>query len=996
MIGRTISHYKVVVQIGAGGMGIVYEAEDLTLKRRVAIKTLKDLSSHGARLLKEAQAVSDIAHPNIATVYEYGETEEGQPYIVMELVKGKPLDEFIRDSHLNLYQIIEIVIKVAKALSAAHERGIIHRDIKPSNILIDDNHSVKVLDFGLSKQLREASEIPDPDVTQTMEGVILGTPLYLSPEQALGKSADKRSDIFSLGSLLYECITGRSPFYAAGVMEICAKIIRDDPTPPSKINPGIPADLDNAILKALAKKPGDRYQTMAVLIEDLDALKTDLVKKEIFLPRISQGPSHSISRRLRTSFADVLRYPYLKAAVFTLMAVVGIGVLLLWQSRQTYQANPEAQRWYDRGVAAFNDGAFFIAGNNFEKAVAADSSFAVANARYAEALAELGYLDRAREERDRANNIALFGLKSLPTGDKFRLQAINNTLLSNFKSAIENYQNLVDLAEGADKAQALLDIARAYERDQNQNKAIESYENALIHDPNSPAACLRLGVLFGRRLENDKSADYFARAESLYKVQNNSEGEIEVSYQRGLLIAGIADATEAQPDVEKALKKAEITEIAYQRVKCLLLMSRILRYSSRSDNAQQYAENAISLASQEHIDHLHVQGLLELGTVYLFRSKNDEAKAQYDEALRAARQYNIPITENRVLLQFGALNLRKHNADEALNYVNQVRNFFEQGNYKKDMLDLMSIEAQAITLKGDFNAALSIYNDLLTRAIDADDRSIRARAQKGVGTILAGQDELTRALPAIYESYSINNSLHKTYEAGFALILYADVLAELGRYREADTALDQADGLAQKNELLIRRIRLVRAKEAISKGTPALAIEICQKMIEADPKIESPSTLEGKSILALAYSRFGDKSRALETIEAIDPGSNKIEEKEVSGKIYMIRGEILLQNGRTDLALDAATKAQAIFKELEKPSFEWQAWALLAKAQTRLKQTDAAKASLANADVIFSTLAQKWGEDFKSYSARADIRGFRDCANSTHTPRTDGVTISCF
>lgn len=975
MIGRTISHYKIVAQIGVGGMGIVYEAEDLTLKRRVAIKTLKDLSSHGARLLTEAQAVSDIAHPSIATIYEYGETEEGQPYIIMELVRGKPLDEFIRDSHLNLFQIIEIIIKVASALSAAHERGIIHRDIKPSNILINVDHSVKVLDFGLAKQLQNtddtSSEGRDPDITQTMEGVILGTPLYLSPEQALGKSVDKRSDIFSLGALLYESVTDRSPFYAAGVMEICDRIKRDDPPPPSKINPGIPRDLDNAILKALAKKPGDRYQTMAELIEDLNVLQTDLVKKEIFLPKTSNGLSPSISQRLRTSFSDVLRYPYLKAAVFVLMAVVGIGAFLFWQSGKRYQSKPEAQYWYSKGETALNDGTFSSASKCFEEAIARDRTFVMAYARHAQALAELGYIGKAREERDRANNIAASSESSLSEEDKFRLQAINNTLLSDFPSAIKNYQELTNYAPGLAKAQSFLDLGRAYERNEDQGKAIESYQNAVAINPDLPSAHLRLGVLHGRRLEGGKSTDYFREAERLYEIQNNSEGQIEVSYQRGLLLSNIDDATKARDEIEKASTKAEIVNIPYQRIKCLLLMSRLLRSSSKLGNALPYADAAVSLSSQESIEDLRARSLLERGTVYLFQNEKDKAEKEYTEALRVSRDYDIPVIENRVLLQFAALYVRVHKKDEALEKIAQVRAFFEQGNYVGDTLDLLSLEAQAITLKGDLKTAYGIYIDLRDRAVKAEDLVIKGRATKGIGTILANQDEFTRALPVLYDSYSINNSIHKSYEAGFALFLYADVLAQLGRFKEAETALNQADGLAQANPLLTPRVKLVRAKKVLSQGAADSAIQICQKMMADDPEVKSQATMEAKSVLALAYARSGEKSKARETIEQMD--LDKIEEKEVLAKVYLIRAEVMLTDDANDLALDAAQKAQEMFKNLEKPAFEWQAWALLGKAQSRLKQTDAAKASLANADVIFSTLAQRWGEDFKSYSARADI-----------------------
>src|ERR1044072_2032140 len=405
MIGRIVSHYKILSQIGSRGMGIVYEAQDLTLNRRVAIKTIKESGALKARLLREAHAVSKINHPNIATVYDYGETDEGQPFIVMELVKGKNFDDFIRNGKLNLFQNIEIIIKVTDALQAAHNKGIIHRDIKPSNIVVGDNLEVKVLDFGLSKQLEIPLNEPETshhtdllDTTKTQEGIVLGTPLYLSPEQASLKKVDQRSDIFSLGTLLYESITGKTPFYADNVMETCAKILRDDPPPPSSINPQILPALDKITLKALAKKPGERYQNIEELAGDLRALRKNLPKEDISLPKISLSLKHSISQKLRTGFIDVTRHPYILSAIFALMAAIGFFGYFLWTANQTFQPNLEAKFWYDKGEMALNDGAFFTASNCFEQAIVHDGNFAMAYARHAEALFELGYIESARGE----------------------------------------------------------------------------------------------------------------------------------------------------------------------------------------------------------------------------------------------------------------------------------------------------------------------------------------------------------------------------------------------------------------------------------------------------------------------------------------------------------------------------------------------------------------------------------------------------------------------
>src|SRR5918998_5351700 len=282
MIGQIVSHYRILEKLGEGGMGVVYAAEDTHLGRQVAIKFLSastsDTHHFKARFLREARAVSQLSHPHIAMLYDYGETEEGFPFIVMERVKGKPLSDLLYEGELTLARALEIIEDVADALGQAHEQGIVHRDIKPSNVFINNPGRVKVLDFGLAKQLNEEQGKADPDArtllaTHTRSDIVVGTPLYLSPEQAKGTPVDGRSDLFALGALLYECITGRPAFSGASVIEIGAQILHVDPTPPSTINPRVPRELDRITLKALAKRPEARYQSAAEMIDDLRAVR---------------------------------------------------------------------------------------------------------------------------------------------------------------------------------------------------------------------------------------------------------------------------------------------------------------------------------------------------------------------------------------------------------------------------------------------------------------------------------------------------------------------------------------------------------------------------------------------------------------------------------------------------------------------------------------------------------------------------------------------------
>src|SRR5436189_567106 len=264
MIGQTISHYRITGQLGSGGMGVVYEAQDLTLGRRVALKFLPpDVARDSAaldRFLFEARAASALNHPNICTIYAV-ENSDGQSFIAMELLEGQSLDYKLLGPPLPLDRLLDISIQLTEALEAAHAKGIVHRDIKPANIFITQRGQIKVLDFGLAKLTREAE---------------MGTVAYMSPEQARGEDRlDARSDLFSLGAVLYQMATGRLPFTGATSAVIFSAILEHDPVPPLELNSELPPKMQEIIEKALEKDRDLRYQYAADLRGDLKRLKRD-------------------------------------------------------------------------------------------------------------------------------------------------------------------------------------------------------------------------------------------------------------------------------------------------------------------------------------------------------------------------------------------------------------------------------------------------------------------------------------------------------------------------------------------------------------------------------------------------------------------------------------------------------------------------------------------------------------------------------------------------
>jgi serine/threonine protein kinase len=282
MIGKTVGHYRITARIGAGGMGEVFLAHDTRLDRQAAIKFLPaDLASdpdRRQRFFSEAKAASALNHPHVCVVYDVGETEAGLPFIAMEFVEGEALGELAKRGSPKISKVIRIAVQVADALDAAHARRIVHRDIKPENIHVNERGDVKVLDFGLAKRLPQESADAGQtaDMRQTKDGQVLGTPNYMSPEQALGNSVDHRSDLFSLGSVIYHLLTGRSPFPGKNLGEVLDHVIHRPPEAIARFNYDVPAELERITLKLLAKDVDRRYQSARDLLVDLKNLEREM------------------------------------------------------------------------------------------------------------------------------------------------------------------------------------------------------------------------------------------------------------------------------------------------------------------------------------------------------------------------------------------------------------------------------------------------------------------------------------------------------------------------------------------------------------------------------------------------------------------------------------------------------------------------------------------------------------------------------------------------
>ncbi|HEU4713220.1 MAG TPA: protein kinase [Pyrinomonadaceae bacterium] len=683
MPAENLGRYRLIKRIGVGGMGEVFLAHDSVLKRQVALKLLPkfltDDPQRVRRFQQEAHAASKISHPNVAHIYEMG-VEDDRHFTSMEYVEGRTLREVLKQGKLSMAESLEIALQVARALESAHAAGVIHRDIKPENIMIRPDGYVKVLDFGLAK-LHRITDVNDtrqthPSVVHTEPGLIIGSPQYMSPEQARGVEVDVGTDIWSLGVVLYEMLCGRPPFHGATTMDLIVALLREEVPPISASLSHAPPGVRRLLRRMLSKDRDRRCSTSTEVVTELSNLIKDAgwsqgTESTLYHAYYLAFLKHKAIEAYRASEGTAIKAPF---RIFITTLVAGIfltWVVLSFKRPAVLISYDDAERRYQAGVEAIFRDDFYTAAYELDQATKRDvhARSVLVHARLAEVWAELDYSDKANYELSLLASLVsvLTEHHNLSETDSLYVNAVRTTINRDFRRAAELYKLIVE--KDATNAISWIDLGRSYERLHWWNEAAYSYRQAAVKNPSLASAFLRLGAVEVVRNQEQDANSAFQRAHELYRIANDADGSVEVLNRRAMLAfrSGRDDEGNKFQDEAAGLNRFDI----YQYVKIKFALACL--FHKQTELAKIFEREARASADQINRvgllfhgpDQLLVNGLLDIATLYMKDNDLINAQQYVQEASSVARRSNLKMGKAKAMYADAQMKLHEGFPGEA-------------------------------------------------------------------------------------------------------------------------------------------------------------------------------------------------------------------------------------------------------------------------------------------------------------------------------------------
>jgi len=679
MIGTTVGHYKILEKLGEGGMGVVYKAEDQKLRRTVALKFLPSYitkeSIDNIRFLQEAQAISALNHPNISTIH-YLEEVNGQNFIVLEYIDGGTLKEKVRGKQLPINEVLVYAIQISEGLSHAHQKNIIHRDIKTDNIMLTSDGRLKITDFGLAKLLGAVK------VTRT--GSTVGTAAYMSPEQARGDEVDHRSDIFSLGIVLYEMTSGALPFNGMHEAALLYEIVNQKQKPLSMVRSDVPAELEHIVDKAMEKKVEDRYQNMEEMLSDLIDMKTAITSGEM----------------IKRKRSGKIRYKWI--AVSTLLAaLLSVVYFLIYPLtiEITSKEVPSIAILYLKNLGQENDEAYVYG-------ITQDLIIDVAKAG----------IIRVTPMKD---ILSLQGTNL--TIDKIAQQLrVKYIFDGTFKKDVDRFQFSAQIIEAttgktiwADRIQT-----RFSESPQLQGRLAQAIFNAL----NISTSTIAGKNLTTSRTTNPEAYEYYLRAKYIYEKKKNKD---DINIARGMYEKSInLDSTFIFPKIGLGLI-----------------------YEARGEftSAQQIYQHALLIARSSDNKLDEADCLVRLGVVQLDLSSFQKALDYFQQSAIIYRESDDRFGESITLNNIGAVYTYQGNIAKSIESYKQSLNIIQTLDDREEESRLLNNLGVAYQDQGDYAASLEVLNKCLKIKKEIEDRRGEGNALSNLGSVYLELGEYQKA-----------------------------------------------------------------------------------------------------------------------------------------------------------------------------------------------------------------------------------------------------------
>ncbi len=963
-VGSQVSHYRLDRVLGAGGMGEVFLARDLTLDRPVAIKFLiePDDEQGRRRLLAEARSVAALDHPSICTVHEVVTDEVSGDFIVMAYVEGETLATRLGRGRMQPSEMLAVMTPLFQALASAHRVGVVHRDIKPQNIVITPSGQPKLLDFGIAKRMISEDQPADATTASqvTGDGNVVGTLAYMSPEQIQGRPVDARSDLFSLGCVLYECLVGVRPFAGASRAEIIGRLLHVDPAAPSTVVPGLAPTYDTLCADLLRKVPSERFQSADEVLGAIRSLSPNYRSAETTRATAAEvrGPSR-LSRR---------QWMTLTVAA-GVVALAGMG--WFWRGAALPTASPEAIQWFDRGVEKLREGSYAGARSALLEAVRLSPEFIQAHLRLAEAKAELDDNGGAQEALLKVNAL-LPSASRLPQEDQWRLEAVRSAVLRDHDRAIAAYRQLADVSPNT--ASVWLDVGRAEEAAGRRAAALENFARAVKLDGQYAAARVRLGVVQSQGGQSAAAIASLDEAIRLYQAGANVEGEAEATLRKAAVHSARRELDGARTALARVAEISADPRYVSLRLRAAFARARLALADGQFQEAETLSRAASDEAIRARLLTIASDGLRDLGTALLVAGRRADADVQFTKAIDLAIEQRADRAEMQARLQQAALRLQDDRYKDVIAMTDAPLQFFATGRYVRNEAEAKSILARAHEGLEQYDQARQLASEVLALATSIDDQVLIGVSLDN----LAGQAERLGQLPEALALRERLETLHRERSdhtsLGYDLVNRAELLIRLGRGDEGEVALSEVErAIATGREAYrgrARRVALMRALRAAIEGRHGQVEASARVAMGPGASPASDDTALFAQILAeYARAQAGTSRVAVATIAAWPSQASR--PSFVRECAYWVARTLLLRRepGRARTLVEDAWGAAPVRNNLE---LRWRLAAVAAQASADGGTGTGATMRTSARDDLAALLGQ-WAAQGTRYGTRPDL-----------------------